>query len=161
VAGPAELLVALLMAVGLLGVLVPLVPGLGLVWAGGLGWVLLDGAGPLRWTVLGVMTLLLLAGTAAAYVLPGRSARAGGAPWSTLAAGGAGAVVGFFAIPVVGLLVGGLAGLFLAELARCRSVPAARASTRAVLVGIGLGVLVQLGAGIAMVATWVVGVLLT
>jgi uncharacterized protein len=156
-----ELLVGAVMVVGLLGVLVPLLPGLALVWGAGLAWVLLDGGGALRWTVLAVMSVLLLAGTVAKYVLPGRSARAGGAPWSTLAAGAAGALVGFFVIPVVGLLVGGVAGVFLAELTRHRTARAAWASTRAVLLAIGIGVLVELAAGVAMMAVWAAGVLAT
>jgi uncharacterized protein YqgC (DUF456 family) len=161
VTGTEEALVAVAMAVGVVGVVVPLLPGLPLIWAAGLWWTIADGGGPARWTVLGVMTALLVAGTVAKYVLPARSAAARGAPAITLLAGAAGAVAGFFVIPVIGLVIGGVAGIFLAELVRLRSGRHAMATTRAALVAIGVGLLVELTAALAMVLTWVAGLLAT
>lgn len=156
-----EAALGLVMLAGLLGVVLPVLPGLLLVWGAGLAWVLLDGGGPLRWTVLAVMTALAAAGAAAPYLLPGRSARDAGAPWSTLAWGGVGMVVGFFAVPLVGLVLGGAAGVYLAELARLRDRRAAGRSTGTVVKAIGVGILLELAAGLLMVATWLVGVALT
>src|SRR5689334_15440972 len=95
----AQLLVGLVMVVGVVGVVVPVLPGLLLAWAAGLVWVWQDGAGPARVAVGGVLTVLLVAGTGAKYVLPARSASGAGAPRSTLLLGVAGAVAGFFLIP--------------------------------------------------------------
>jgi uncharacterized protein YqgC (DUF456 family) len=159
--GTEQALVAVALVAGLVGVVVPLLPGLPLIWAAGLWWTLADGGGPARWTVLGVMTVLLVAGTVAKYVLPARSAAARGAPANTLLVGAVGAVVGFFVIPVIGLVIGGVAGIFLAELVRLRSVRHAVLTTRAALVAIGVGLLVELSAGLAMVLTWIVGLLVT
>jgi uncharacterized protein YqgC (DUF456 family) len=161
VSTPALFLVALVMAVGLVGVLVPMLPGLALIWGAGLVWTIADGGGAGRWTVFGVMTALLVIGTVAKYVLPARSAAAAGAPPLTLVIGALAAIVGFFVIPVVGLLVGGVLGIYLAELARLGDPSRAFLSTRAALVAVGIGVLVELAAGLAMVLTWVVGVLAT
>ena len=47
-----------------------------------------------------------------------------------------------------------MARIYLAERARLRSDAAAWRSTRAVLLGIGLGVLVELVTGALMVAIW-------
>jgi uncharacterized protein YqgC (DUF456 family) len=135
-------------------------PGLILVWAAGLWWTIADGGGAGRWAVLAVMTLMLVAGMLAKYVLPARATVAGGAPWSTLAVGALGAVVGFFVIPVVGLIVGGIAGVYLAELVRLRDWRRAAATTRAALVAFGVGLLVELAAGLGMAITWFVGELL-
>lgn len=155
-------LVGVVIAVGLLGVLLPVLPGLLLVEGAGLWWVLADGGGTARWLVFAVMTAFLLAGTAAKYVLPARAAAARGAPLGTLLVGAAAAVAGFFVIPVVGVVVGGVLGIFLAELARFGGdTGRAWASTRAALVGIGVGVLVELAAGLAMALAWLVGVLVT
>ena len=148
-----ELLVLLAMLVGLVGVVVPLLPGLLLIWAAGVAWAWADGGGA-RWAVAAVLTLLLLAGTAAKYVLPARSASGAGAPRRTLLLGALGAVVGFFVIPVVGLVVGGVGAVYLAELQRLGGSAAAWRSTRAVLVGIGVGMLVELATGVLMVAVW-------
>jgi uncharacterized protein len=153
-----QLLVGLAMAAGLVGVLVPVVPGLLLIWAAGLWWTVADGGGAVRWAVFAVLTALLAVGTVAKYVLPARSTAARGAPASTLVIGALGAVVGFFVIPVVGVLVGGVAGIYLAEYRRLRHGGRAWASTRAALVAIGIGLLIELTAGVLMLGTWLLGV---
>lgn len=158
--GVGELLVGLVMLVGLVGVLVPVLPGLLLIEVAAVGWAVLDGGGP-RWGVVALMTLILLAATVTKYALPARSAAGAGAPRSTLLLGAIGAVVGFFLIPVLGFVIGGVGLVFLAEMARLGSTRTAWVSTRAVLVGVGIGMLVELGAGLLMIGVWVVGVLLS
>src|SRR5688572_16577118 len=103
------------------------------------------------------MAVVLLAGTVAKYAVPARSARTSGAPRSTVLLGVVGAIVGFFVIPVVGLVVGGVGAIFLAELRRLGDGGSAWRSTRAVLVGIGVGVLIELAAGLLAVLIWVAG----
>ena len=119
----AELLVLLVMLVGLVGVVVPVLPGLLLVWAAGVAWAWIGG-GAAAWAVAGVLTVLLVAGTVVKYALPARSATGTGAPRSTLVAGAAGALVGFFVIPVVGVVVGGVGAVYLAERSRLRGARA-------------------------------------
>ena len=147
------LLVAALMAFGLVGVVIPVVPGLPVILVAGVWWAAADGGGG-RWAVVAVLAVLLVAGTVAKYVLPARAVGGSGAPRTTLLWGGVGAVVGFFVVPVVGLLVGGVAGVYLAELRRLGDGRAAWTSTRAVLVAAGIGMLLELAAGVAMVVVW-------
>lgn len=157
----ATILVGLVMVAGLAGVVVPVLPGTLLILAAGAGWaafVAEGGAG--RWVVVAVMAALFVAGAVAKYALPGRRL-AGELPRSTLTSGAAGAVVGFFLVPVIGLLIGGVAGVYLAELRRLGPGAEARRSTVRVLHAVGLGILAELTAGVLMVATWVVGVVLT
>jgi uncharacterized protein len=154
-------LVALAMAVGLAGVVVPVLPGLLLILGAGLWWTIADGGGAVRWGVFTVLAALFVVATVAKLVLPARSAAARGAPMSTLLAGAVGAVVGFFVIPVVGALVGGVAAIYLAEYLRLREHRAALDATKAALVAIGIGVLIELAAGVLMVLVWLGGLLLT
>lgn len=151
-------LVGLAMAVGLVGVLVPALPGLLLIWAAGLVWALEETGRP-RWVVLAVMSALLVAGTVAKYVLPGRAARGAGAPRSSLLLAGAAAVVGFFVVPVVGAVLFGVGALFLAETRRLGDRAAAWRATRTALVAVGIGVACEVAAGVAMALTWLVAVL--
>jgi len=149
------------MVVGLLGVVVPLLPGTALILAAGVAWAVLvqeDGTG--RWVVVAVMTALLVAGIAAKYALPSKRL-AGRLPRSTLLAGGVGAVVGFLLLPPLGLVLGGVAGVYLAEARRVGGGAQARRSTGQVLQAVGLGILAELTAGLLMVGTWLVGVLVT
>jgi uncharacterized protein len=156
-----QVLVGLAMVAGLIGVLLPVIPGLLLIWAAGLWWTIADGGGAVRWTVFGVLTALFAIGTVTKYVLPARSAAARGAPVTTLVAGVAGAVVGFFVIPVVGVLVGGVAGIYLAEYLRLKDGGRAWVSTRAALVAIGIGMLIELTAAVLMFGVWLLGLLAT
>lgn len=155
-----ELLVLLVMAVGLAGLLVPVLPGLLLIWGAGIFWAWADGGGP-RWAVAVLLTVLLVAGSVAKYALPARSASGAGAPRRTLVLGALGAVVGFFVIPVAGLLVGGVGAVFLAELRRLGASTPAWQSTRAVLVGVGVGILVELATGVLMIWIWVLAAVLS
>jgi uncharacterized protein YqgC (DUF456 family) len=161
VSGAGELLVGLVMLLGLVGVVAPVLPGLLLVWAAGVTWAWLDGGGVLRWTVAAVLTALLVAGTVLKYVLPARRASDAGAPRSTLLLGAVGAIVGFFVLPFLGFVIGGVGVVFLVELSRLGDPSAAWRSTRALLVGLGVGMLVELSAAALMLAVWLVGVLVT
>ena len=147
-------LVGLVMAVGVAGTVVPLVPGLGLVVAAAVGYGLAEGFGSVGVLAMVVIVVLALAGTAAGVVLPSRAAGHTGAPPASLAVGAVGAVIGFFAVPIVGLPLGGAAGIYLAERVRSGDGATAWRSTRATLKGFGLAALAQLAAGIAMVLTW-------
>jgi hypothetical protein len=160
VSGEGELLVGLAMLVGLVGTVLPVLPGLPVIWVAGLVWTL-NTSGSARWAVLAVLTVLLVVGTVAHYVLPARSLGAQGAPKSTLLLGAVCAVIGMFVIPVVGFPIGGVVGVYAAESRRTRSHREAWASTKRVLVAFGIGMLVEVGAGLLMVLTWAVGLAVT
>ena len=154
-----SLLLGLVMLVGLLGVVVPLLPGTALILGAGVVWaafVVDDGA--TRWVVVAVMAALFLVGLVLKYALPGRHL-AGRLPRRTLLLGAAGAVLGFFVLPPLGLLIGGVAGVYVAEAQRDRAT--AWRSTVQVLTAIGLGVLAELAAGVLMVGAWLVGLVVT
>jgi uncharacterized protein YqgC (DUF456 family) len=156
--GGGEVLVGAVIAVGLAGVLVPVLPGLALVWVAILLWAL-QVRGTVGWTVLAVVTALFAGGTVVKYVVPGRRLRRAGVPWRTTALGVALGVVGFFVIPVVGLLVGFVLGVYLAERRRLGAHDAAWHSTRQALAAAGWSVLIELGTGMAMAGCWLAGVL--
>jgi uncharacterized protein YqgC (DUF456 family) len=155
----AILLAALAMAVGLVGTVVPVLPGLGLVWLGALAYGLLAGFGAVGWLVMVVLTVLAVLGTVAGVAVPKRRAGAAGAARSSLWLGALAAVVGFFVVPVVGLPLGGALGIFVGERVRTGDGRAARRATWATLVGFGLAAVIQLAVGVAMVGAWLVWVL--
>lgn len=155
----ATLVVGLVMLVGLVGVLLPLLPGTALILAAGVGWaVLVVEDGTARWVVVGVMAALLVGGLVLKYALPGRS-MAGRLPRQTLGLGAAGAAVGFLLLPPLGLLLGGALGVYLGEARRTSDRAEAWRSTLQVLKAVGLGMLAELTAGVLMVGAWLVGVL--
>lgn len=154
-----EIVVALALLVGLLGIIVPVLPGVLLVLAAILVWAV-DLAAPAGWVVFSVAASFLVIGTIAKYVLPGRRLKEAGIPGSTQWTGVAFGVVGFFVVPVLGLFIGFVLGMYVAE--RRRVGPAAAGpSTRAALRAVGLSVLIELVATLLAVGTWVVGVVIT
>jgi uncharacterized protein len=152
-------LVALAMAIGMVGTVVPLVPGLALVWAAALAYGLVEGFGTTGTVAFSLVTVFAIAGALAGWVVPARVAGAAGAARSSILLGVGAAIVGFFVLPVVGLPVGGVAGVYAGELQRTRDGVAAWRATRATIAGFGLAALVQFGLALAMTATWVVWVL--
>jgi uncharacterized protein YqgC (DUF456 family) len=147
--------VGLVMGLGLVGTVLPFFPGLPLIWGAALvfginvGW---DTSGVIA---MSVITVLMLAGIAAKVVLPARSAAETGAPRSTLVLGALFGVVGFFVVPVVGLPLGAVVGILVAEFRRTRDWDRAWRSTRSAIVGFGMGALLEIAAGLAMIVAWV------
>lgn len=152
-------LVALAMLAGLIGTALPLIPGLPVVWGAALIYGLVEGFGTTGTIAFGIISVIALAGMIAGIVLPHRRFAAGGAPRATMVAGVAGAIVGFFVIPVVGLVVGALAAIMLVEYRRTADTAAAWRSTKTMIAGFGVGILVELSAGIGIVLVWVIWVL--
>jgi uncharacterized protein len=153
-----ELLVALAIAVGLAGILVPVLPGSPLILGGVLVWAI-DVGGATAWVVFAVVTMLLVVGTAVKFLVPNRRLKSAGVPSSTQWAGAVVAIVGFFVVPVVGLFVGFVVGVYAAERRRVGSQ--AWPSTKAALRAVGLSIAIELVAGLAATLVWVGGVLAT
>jgi uncharacterized protein YqgC (DUF456 family) len=154
-----EVLVALVILVGLVGVLVPILPGLVLVLAAVLVWAVDEGSGT-GWVVFAVATAVLVVGTVVKYAVPGRRLKTSGIPSSTTWFGVALGVVGFFVIPVVGLFIGFVLGVYLAEHRRVGSA-AAWPSTQQALKAVGISILIELAAGIVAALVWLAGVVAT
>jgi uncharacterized protein YqgC (DUF456 family) len=154
------LLIAVAMAIGVLGTLLPFLPGLPIVWAAALVYGLATGFEPIGWVMFVLITLVGVAGLVLGTVLPHRHAAAKGAPTSTILAGVVVGVIGFFVIPIVGLPVGAGLGVLLAERRRLDSWDQAWAATRSLMVGFGIGALVQFAAGISMIVLWIAWVLI-
>jgi uncharacterized protein YqgC (DUF456 family) len=149
------------MIVGLVGVLVPGLPGTFLILAAGVAWaVFVADGGAGRWIVVGIMAALFVAGVVLKYALPGRRL-SGQMPRSTLFLGAVGAIVGLVLLPPFGLIIGGVLGVYVAEARRLGPGAPARRATVDVLKAVGLGMLAELTAGVLMVTTWTAGLLLT
>lgn len=152
--------VALIMLVGLIGIAVPVLPGLLVVWAAVLVWAS-ETQTTAGWVVLAIATALALSGFLLQYLLPGQRLRKAGVTTSTTVAGAALAVVGFFVIPIVGGFLGFALGIYLAERIKLGTHAAAWPSTKHALKAIGLSMGIELLTGLAIATTWVIGVVTT
>ncbi|MBT2895529.1 MULTISPECIES: DUF456 domain-containing protein [unclassified Streptomyces] len=150
--------VGLVMLLGLVGVLVPGVPGQAIVWAAVLWWALTDMT-PAAWGVLIGSTALLLLNQALKPLLPPRHPGESGAPRRTLMIGGVAGIVGFFVVPVVGGILGYVGAIFGAERLRLGSRGAGWASVRSVMRATGYAVLVELFCCLLVAGAWLGAVL--
>jgi uncharacterized protein YqgC (DUF456 family) len=154
-----EAVVGLAILVGLLGIIVPILPGGILIFCAVLVWAVVTG-GATAWLVFGVVAALLVVGTVVKYAVPGKRLKDAGIPASTQWTGVAVGVAGFFVIPVVGLFVGFVTGIYLAERTRL-GADQAWPSTKQALRAVGLSIVIELTAAVLATATWVVGLAVT
>lgn len=154
-----NLLVGLAIAVGLVGVVVPGLPGSLLVLGAILVWAL-EVASTTGWVVFGVAAGFIVVGTVVKYAVPGRRMKRDGIATSTLLAGAVLGIFGFFVIPVVGLIIGFVLGIYLAEWRRLGSHDRAWPATVAALKAVGLSILIEFLASLAAALSWAVGLVL-
>lgn len=145
--------------VGAVGIIVPVLPGSILIGISLLVWALTTGS-TLGWVVFGVGIVFVAAGMASSAVLTGRAMKKQSIPGRSVVIGLLLGIVGFFVIPVVGLLVGFALGLFLSELARQKDARAAVSSSMAAIKATGLGILAEFGFASLAAGTWGLGVLI-
>lgn len=148
------------MLVGLAGVVLPILPGLALIWLAALGYGLLVGwrtSGP--W-LFGLISLLALAGLAAeVWVTAAGGRAAGSSPWSILA-GLALAVVGLFSLGPAGAIAGLVVGTVGAEYLRLRDWRKSAQSALGTAIGCGASFGVKLLLGLGMIAAWLAWLLI-
>ncbi len=154
------ILVALGIAVGLVGIIVPLLPGALLVYAAIAVWAVLEHT-VVSWVTLGIVTLLIGGSTVIKYLWPARRMRQADVGRWSLVTGAVLGIIGFFVIPVLGLVIGFVLGIYLAELALRRDSRRALASTVHALKGVALSVGVELSGALAATVVWGVALLVS
>ncbi|CAN5396684.1 DUF456 domain-containing protein [soil metagenome] len=147
-----QVLVGLTLLVAVVGVVLPVLPGPLLAGAAIWVWAVVERES-LAWTVAVVVTAILLASQVVKYVVPGRRMNRAGVTHSSLLLGAALGLVGFFVVPVIGLFLGFVAGIYLAER---RRLPHDRAwaSTVVALRAVGLSILIEMAAVLLSSAVW-------
>ncbi|MGV9822629.1 DUF456 domain-containing protein [Nocardia xishanensis] len=155
-----EVVIGLLILVGLVGIIVPILPGVILVFGAILAWAIMTG-GASAWAVFAISTVFLVVSGIVKYTWPGRKMKDAGVSNRALFLGAVLGVVGFFVIPIVGLFVGFVLGVYLSELQRLGHNQPAWQATKHALKGVGLSMLIELLGALLATATWLVGLTLT
>jgi uncharacterized protein YqgC (DUF456 family) len=147
------LIVALvLMFIGLVGVILPLVPGTGLVYLAALLYAVIEGFARIGPITLAVLTVLAVVGVTADLWLSSLGAKAGGASVWALLGGLVLGLVGliFFSLP--GAILGSIAGVIAVEMWRVGDWQEVAKSGRGWLIGWLLSTVVQLSIALIMIA---------
>ena len=150
-------LVALAIAVGLVGIVVPVLPGVLLVIAAIGVWAFVE-ATAASWVTFGIAAVLVGVAEIIKYTWPVKRLRQAQVRTSVLVTGALAGVVGFFVIPVIGLLIGFVAGVFAAELAIRHDLARAWTCTVLALKGVAISVGVELAGALLATFAWVLGV---
>lgn len=146
--------VILAFVVGLLGTVLPVIPGLIIVWLAALYYAaVVVGFDVFSPWVFALITLIgLVAGTSNIW-LAALGAKTTGASWRTLVVGFVGAILGtfFLPIPLVGTVVGYAAGLVLSEYVRQGEWRPAVKSAFGGMVGWGVSTIFEFIGGLVMI----------
>lgn len=147
-------LVQIIMLVGLFGLVVPIFPGLVVMWLATLGYGVASGFSTLGIVLFVIITILMIAGSLADNVLMGAGARKGGASWLTIGAALVAGVIGTLLLPPFGGLIAAPAAVVLLEYSRLRDWPKAMAALRGLATGWGLSFVVRFIIGLFIQILW-------
>jgi uncharacterized protein YqgC (DUF456 family) len=145
-----------MMAVGLL--VIPILPGLVIIWVAALGYGIAAGFGALGWSMFTLISLLMVGGSVLDNVLMGAKAHKEGAPWWVVLIALVSAILGNFIIPIpiIGGILAALLVLFLIEWLRLKDARKALSSMRGMLVGCGWAVVFRVIIGLVMIGLWLI-----
>ncbi|MCJ7708367.1 MAG: DUF456 domain-containing protein [Anaerolineales bacterium] len=153
-------LAALVMLLGLAGVVLPALPGLALIWLAALGYGLLAGWGASGPWLFGLITLLGLAGLGSELWVTSAGARVAGASgWSVLAGIVLG-LIGLLFFSPIGAVIGLTLGILGGEYLRLKDWRKALSAAGGTLAGCGVSYGVKLLLGMVMIGAWVAWVLI-
>ncbi len=150
------------MVIGLIGTLIPVLPGVELIWLAALVYAIAERFTTIDPLTFAALTVLAAIGITANIWASHLGSRLGGASWQALLAGlglgAAGFIIGLFvggigAVP--GGLVGALAGVLLVEYQRRKDWRAAARAGTGWLAGCLLSGLIQMILGIMMILLFI------
>lgn len=153
-----ETLTLFALLVGLFGLIVPVFPGLTIMWLAALLFALIQNSNGLMtgwdWFLLALITILMIAGNIVDNIIIARKMRDKYVPWSSiLLAFAASIIASIFLTPIVGLIAapGALLGI---EYLRLRDRGKAFDSTKAYMIGAGWAFLARFVIGLMMIGLW-------
>ena len=145
----------LIMLVGLIGTVLPIIPGTILIFAGALLYALVDGFQVVGWPTLVVLGVLAAVATTADLWASSIGAKIGGASGWSVVIGMLAGLVGFVVFNLPGAIIGAILGVLLTEIVRVGDWRQALKAGSGWVVGWILSTVVQLGIGLIMVAIFV------
>ena len=149
-------LTLLVMLVGLFGLIVPIFPGIIVIWLAGLGYGVVTGFNLFGIIMMVLLTIAMLAGVTVDNVLMGAGARRGGASWLAVTSAMVAGIAGTILFPPLGGLIASPLAVLLVEFLRGRDLSRAWRATRGLATGWGLSFLARFGIGVLMIGLWLV-----
>lgn len=143
--------VIFLMLLGLLGIIIPILPGIFLIWAGVAVYVWQTGFGEISLPLFLFMSALVLFAGLSDLWLPYFGAQRTGAAKRSYLLSTLGAIIGSFLLPILGTIIGFVLGLFIGEYWKHQNTGTAVKVSWGGLKGWGIATLIQLIAGLVII----------
>lgn len=143
---------------GLLGLLIPIFPGLVVMWIATLIYAVVQASiGAMTWVdwlLFALITILMIVGSVADNIIIAKHVRDKDVPWGSIIwAFIAGVGVSMVLTPIIGMIASPV-GLYLAEWRRLKDKGQAFANTKAWMTGWGWSVAARIGIGAVMIVFW-------
>lgn len=145
----------LIMLVGLIGTVLPIIPGTVLILLAAFLYGLVEGFQVIGWPTLLLLLFLTLVATSADLWASSVGAKVGGASGWSIVVGLIGGLVGFVFFSLPGAILGAVLGVLLTEIVRVGDWRQALKAGSGWLLGWLLSTVVQLGLGLVMVAVFI------
>jgi len=153
------ILIILTMAVGQLGLIIPIFPGNVIIWAAALIYGLIFGFGNLGGILFGVLTLLMVGAVLADNFFMGVKAREKGAAWPSIIAALGAAIIFTFVFPPLGGLIAAPLVLYVMENRRLGDSQKTLEIVKALIWGLGLSFVTRFVLGLVMIGLWAIWVM--
>lgn len=147
--------VFLIMLVGLIGTVLPIIPGTVLILLAAFLYGLVEGFQVIGWPTLALLLVLTVIATSADLWVSSVGAKVGGASGWSVVIGLIGGLIGFVVFNLLGAILGAVLGVLLTEIIRLGDWRRALKAGSGWMVGWLLSTVVQLGLGLVMVAVFV------
>jgi uncharacterized protein YqgC (DUF456 family) len=148
--------------VGIIGIIVPILPGMLLVWLSVVVYAWRTEFEVIGWPSLVIITIIALAAGLSQIWLPLVGAQKQGAAKRALFLGVIGAILGTFIIPLplLGTVIGYALGVFLGEYIKVKDWNLALKASLGGVAGWGVSTVIELSAALLILALFVIQVLL-
>ena len=143
--------------VGLAGIVVPVLPGTITLVIATLIWAIVVGGWP-AWLAFGLVLVFGAIGMTTSYVLTGRRLHAAEVPMWPIYVAIASGIVGIFVIPFLGLPIGFLLGLYIAEAVRQKDWKKGLTSAGIAIKALGIGIMIEFSLAMLSTITFAVAV---
>lgn len=145
-----------IMLAGLAMLLLPILPGLWVMWLAALVYLVVTGIDLSGGILFGIITILTIIGGLMDNIMMGANARGSGASWLSIGVALVGVIIGSILLPPLGGLLFGMAGIFLVEYFRIKDWRKALESTKGLALGCGWAVVARFGFGVLVMVVWLI-----
>jgi uncharacterized protein YqgC (DUF456 family) len=148
------LAVQVVIIVGLVGLLIPVFPGLLIIWGATLAYGIIAGFNWWGWVLFAFITVVGLGASLADNVLMAGGAKTGGASWGSVIVAMVAGIVGTIVLPPFGGLLFAPVAVLLLEYFRLKDWRQAWTATIGMVKGYGVAFVLRFLGGVLMMVLW-------